>query len=53
VNYWGSAAAKLNGSRNYAGVSNPAVDALAAAVAAAFAARVSGSRRAARGVAAE
>ncbi len=27
-NYWGSEAAKLDGSRNYAGISDPAVDAL-------------------------
>lgn len=29
VNYWGSAAADRNGTRNYAGVRNPVVDALA------------------------
>ncbi len=33
VNYWGSAAAANRGSRNYAGVSNPAIDALADAIA--------------------
>lgn len=33
VNYWGSAAADLHGSRNYAGIKNPAIDALAAAIA--------------------
>lgn len=33
VNYWGSAAAANRGSRNYAGISNPAVDTLADAIA--------------------
>ncbi len=33
MNYWGSAAADLPGSRNYAGVKNPAVDALADSIA--------------------
>lgn len=33
VNYWGSAAAANRGSRNYAGVSNPAIDTLADAIA--------------------
>jgi len=33
VNYWGSAAADNNGSRNYAGVRNKAVDAIAASIA--------------------
>lgn len=33
VNYWGSVAAGTRGSRNYAGVKNPAVDALAQAIA--------------------
>jgi microcin C transport system substrate-binding protein len=35
INYWGSAAADLKGSRNYAGVKNLAVDALAASISAA------------------
>jgi microcin C transport system substrate-binding protein len=35
LNYWGSAAAGTKGSRNYAGVSNPAIDALASGIAAA------------------
>lgn len=33
MNYWGSAAAALNGSRNYAGVSSTAVDVLADSIA--------------------
>src|SRR6218665_1872861 len=33
MNYWGSAAAKQNGSRNYAGVKDPVVDALADSIA--------------------
>lgn len=33
MNYWGSAAAAMNGSRNYAGVDNPAVDAIADSIA--------------------
>lgn len=33
VNYWGSAAADMNGSRNYPGVKNPAIDALAKSIA--------------------
>lgn len=33
VNYWGSAAAAARGSRNYAGVASPAIDALAAGIA--------------------
>jgi ABC-type oligopeptide transport system substrate-binding subunit len=33
VNYWGSAAADMNGSRNYPGVKNPAIDALAQSIA--------------------
>lgn len=33
VNYWGSAAAANHGSRNYAGIKNPAIDTLADAVA--------------------
>lgn len=33
LNYWGSAAAAANGTRNYAGVKDPAVDALAGAIA--------------------
>ncbi len=33
LNYWGSVAAGSNGSRNYAGVNDPVVDALAAAIA--------------------
>ncbi len=33
LNYWGSAAADMHGSRNYAGVKNPAIDALAGAIA--------------------
>lgn len=33
VNYWGSKAATNRGSRNYAGVANPAIDALADAIA--------------------
>ena len=33
LNYWGSAAAKQNGSRNYAGVRDPVVDALADSIA--------------------
>lgn len=33
MNYWGSAAAAMNGSRNYAGVSSPAVDAIADSIA--------------------
>lgn len=33
VNYWGSTAADNRGSRNYAGIKNPAIDALAAAIA--------------------
>ncbi|TNE27372.1 MAG: ABC transporter substrate-binding protein [Alphaproteobacteria bacterium] len=33
VNYWGSAAADMNGSRNYSGVKNPAIDALAQSIA--------------------
>lgn len=32
LNYWGSAAADLPGSRNYAGVKSPAVDAVAASI---------------------
>ncbi|MFH1158018.1 MAG: extracellular solute-binding protein [Pseudomonadota bacterium] len=32
-NYWGSAAARSRGTRNYAGVENPAVDALAGGIA--------------------
>jgi microcin C transport system substrate-binding protein len=32
MNYWGSAAADQEGSRNYAGVKNPVVDALAASI---------------------
>jgi ABC-type oligopeptide transport system substrate-binding subunit len=35
LNYWGSAAARLNGSRNYAGVDDPVIDAAANAIAAA------------------
>lgn len=34
--YWGSAAADAKGSRNYAGIKNPAVDALASAITAAI-----------------
>jgi ABC-type oligopeptide transport system substrate-binding subunit len=33
MNYWGSAAAAMNGSRNYAGVNSPAVDAIADSIA--------------------
>ena len=33
MNYWGSAAAEMNGSRNYAGVRSPAVDAIADSIA--------------------
>jgi len=33
LNYWGSAAAQNKGSRNYAGIENPAIDALAAGIA--------------------
>lgn len=33
MNYWGSAAAVMNGSRNYAGVKSPAVDAIADSIA--------------------
>lgn len=33
LNYWGSVAAETHGSRNYAGIRNPAVDALAQAIA--------------------
>lgn len=33
VNYWGSTAAANRGSRNYAGISNPAIDTLADAIA--------------------
>ncbi len=33
VNYWGSTAATSRGSRNYAGISNPAIDTLADAIA--------------------
>lgn len=33
LNYWGSAAAKMPGARNYAGVSDPAIDALADSIA--------------------
>lgn len=33
MNYWGSAAATMNGSRNYAGVKSPAVDAIADSIA--------------------
>jgi len=33
VNYWSSAAAEMNGSRNYSGVTNPAIDALAQSIA--------------------
>jgi len=33
MNYWGSVAAAMNGSRNYAGVSSPAVDAIADSIA--------------------
>jgi microcin C transport system substrate-binding protein len=33
VNYWGSAAAQTHGSRNYAGIANPAIDALADSIA--------------------
>lgn len=33
MNYWGSAAAAMNGSRNYAGVKSPAVDAIADSIA--------------------
>ncbi|MDD9900881.1 MAG: extracellular solute-binding protein [Alphaproteobacteria bacterium] len=33
LNYWGSAAADMPGSRNYPGVKNPAIDALAASIA--------------------
>jgi microcin C transport system substrate-binding protein len=33
VNYWGTAAAETKGTRNYAGVENPAIDALAASIA--------------------
>lgn len=33
LNYWGSVAAKNKGTRNYAGIDNPAIDALAASIA--------------------
>ena len=33
VNYWGTASAENKGARNYAGIENPAVDALAAGIA--------------------
>lgn len=33
LNYWGSAAADMKGSRNYPGVKNPAIDALAKSIA--------------------
>ena len=33
MNYWSSEAAKLNGSRNYAGAQNPAIDAIADSIA--------------------
>lgn len=32
VNYWGSKSARTNGSRNYAGIENPAIDAIADAI---------------------
>jgi ABC-type oligopeptide transport system substrate-binding subunit len=33
LNYWGTAAAQTKGSRNYAGIASPAIDALAAGIA--------------------